>query len=137
MLNSPLVATEDSCTEPYCRIQRAADTLLYYVSGASDSPWYLSPDYHVIADNTPVHVSASDPQSPSQVILDAEYIAFAQPDLLMGVVAVLVERAEIHKLGECYYCNTKHEECPTLLLSDTILAMPERIRETPATQAVE
>lgn len=138
MLTSPLLTTEDSCTEPYCRIQRAADTLLYYISGASASPWYLTPEHYVLAtiEDEPYPVHSPLPKTPehaSQAILDAEYIAFAQPEILMALCQVLVERAETHKLQECYYCKTKHEDCPSLLLSDLILSMPLRIRELPPT----
>lgn len=137
MITNPLVQSDTDCTEPYCRIQAAADTLLYYASGSSASPWFLTPDHHVLAgtkdDPYPVHTPT--PQSPdhvSQAILDSEYIAFAQPELLISLSQVLLERAQTHKLHECYYCKTTHEECPSLKLSDLILSMPEKIRNLPA-----
>lgn len=136
MITSPLSQPDSNCSETYCRIQRAADTLLYYASGASESPWYLTPDHHVLAgtkaDPYPVH--SPTPKSPdhaSQAILDAEYIAFAQPELLFLLSQVLLERAETHKLRECYFCKTQHEECPALRLSDLILSLPQKMRELP------
>lgn len=134
MITSPL--SQSDCSEAYCRILRAADTLLYYASGASASPWYLTPDHHVLAGtkDEPYPVHSAKPKTPehaSQAILDAEYITFVQPELLFAISQVLLERAETHKLNECYYCKTKHEECPTLNLSDLILALPQKLRELP------
>lgn len=149
MITSPLIQSEPECTEAYCRIQRAADTLLYYASGASPSPWYLTPDHYVLASTQdgkePYPVHSPIPKTPdhaSQAILDSEYIAFAQPELLLALCQVLVERAATHKVQECYYCKTQHEDCPALVLSDLILSMSGKIRKIPPnidcpTQAAE
>lgn len=137
MNTSPLVQPQPECTDAHCRILRAADVLAFYASGASASPWYLTPDHHVLADTAtdphPVHSPQLHRQEkPSQAILDAEYIAFAQPQLLLALSQVLLERAETHKLQECYYCKTKLTDCPSLLLSDLILDLPHQIRQLPS-----
>lgn len=136
MNTSPLVQTQPECTEAHCRIRRAADVLAYYASGATPSPWYLTPDHHVLAtvDGQPYPVHSPQLQmqkKPSQAILDSEYLTFAQPQLLIALSQVLLERAETHKLRECYYCKTQHEDCPSLTLSDMILSMPEQMRQLP------
>lgn len=137
MFTSPLVQTEHDCTQPYCRIRRAADVVAFYASGVPVSPWYLTPDHHVIsaADSRPYPVHSpknGDAAQASAAILASEYIAFAQPDLLLGLSQVLLERSETHKLNECFYCKTKHEDCPSLILSDLILSLPVKIREIPS-----
>jgi hypothetical protein len=131
MISNPLTQPEQNCTQPYCRISRAADVVTYYASGAHQSPWKVSHNHSVVSGDIVVHSPCEDEtNTPSQAILDSEYIAFAQPLLLLGLAQVLLERAETHRLHECYYCNTKMVDCPSLVLSDMILELPQKLRES-------
>lgn len=132
MITSPLVQTDDDCTEDYCRILRAADVLSYYASGTSMSPWYITPSHHVMSAEGLIHSPQNaDVTSASQAILNADYIAFAQPELIFALSQVLLERAETHKLNECYYCRTKLTDCPSILISDLILSLPYKMQDLP------